>query len=1018
MIPQISQAPGLVQVVLNFLQALEQQGFTGDTATNYADRLTMATDNSIYQLLPDAVIFPRSTADVALMARLAAEPRFKSLIFTPRGGGTGTNGQSLNQGIVVDMSRYMNRIIEINPEQGWVRVEAGVIKDQLNEYLKPYGYFFSPELSTSNRATLGGMINTDASGQGSLVYGKTSDHVLGVRAVLLGGDILDTQAMPTALAEELGRAQTTLGRVYHTVLERCREQRALILEKFPKLNRFLTGYDLRHVFNDSLSEFDLTRILCGSEGTLAFITEARLDITPLPKVRRLVNVKYDSFDSALRSAPFMVEAQALSVETVDSRVLNLAREDIVWHSVRELITDVPDKTMLGLNIVEFAGDDEALIDQRVEALCARLDEFMAQEQGGIIGWQVCRDLSGVERIYAMRKKAVGLLGNAKGLAKPIPFAEDTCVPPEHLADYIAEFRALLDGHGLSYGMFGHVDAGVLHVRPALDMCDPQQEVLMKRISDEVVALTARYGGLLWGEHGKGFRAEYSPAFFGETLYDELRRIKAAFDPDNRLNPGKICAPYGLDAPMMKVDAVKRGTFDRQIPLAVRTSWRGAMECNGNGLCFNFDVKSPMCPSMKITSNRIHSPKGRATLVREWLRLLSDRGVDPLALEKALPQKRASLRSLIERTRNSWHADRGEYDFSHEVKEAMSGCLACKACSTQCPIKIDVPEFRSRFLQLYHTRYLRPVRDHLIATVESYAPLMARAPKTFNFFMSQPWVRSLSKRHIGMVDLPLLSTPTLQQQLVGHRSAGMTLEELERLTEAEKARTVLVVQDPFTSYYDAQVVADFVRLCEKLGFQPVVLPFSPNGKAQHIKGFLQRFARTARKTADFLNRVAALGMPMVGVDPALVLCYRDEYKQTLGETRGEFHVQLVHEWLTTALAERPASPVGGEPWYLFGHCTEVTALPGTAGQWAAIFAKFGAKLEGVNVGCCGMAGTYGHEVKNHANSLGIYELSWHQAMQRLPRTRCLATGYSCRSQVKRIEGSGVRHPLQALLGMIV
>ncbi|EOV9571088.1 FAD-binding and (Fe-S)-binding domain-containing protein [Cronobacter turicensis] len=1018
MIPQISQAPGLVQTVLNFLQALEQQGFTGDTATNYADRLTMATDNSIYQLLPDAVIFPRSTADVALMARLAAEPRFKSLIFTPRGGGTGTNGQALNQGIVVDMSRYMNRIIEINPEQGWVRVEAGVIKDQLNEYLKPYGYFFSPELSTSNRATLGGMINTDASGQGSLVYGKTSDHVLGVRAILLGGDILDTQAMPTALAEELGRAQTSLGRVYHTVFERCREQRALILEKFPKLNRFLTGYDLRHVFNDSLSEFDLTRILCGSEGTLAFITEARLDITPLPKVRRLVNVKYDSFDSALRSAPFMVEAQALSVETVDSRVLNLAREDIVWHSVSELITDVPDKTMLGLNIVEFAGDDEALIDQRVEALCARLDEFMAQAQGGIIGWQVCRDLAGVERIYAMRKKAVGLLGNAKGLAKPIPFAEDTCVPPEHLADYIAEFRALLDGHGLSYGMFGHVDAGVLHVRPALDMCDPQQEVLMKRISDEVVALTARYGGLLWGEHGKGFRAEYSPAFFGETLYDELRRIKAAFDPDNRLNPGKICAPYGLDAPMMKVDAVKRGTFDRQIPLAVRTSWRGAMECNGNGLCFNFDVKSPMCPSMKITSNRIHSPKGRATLVREWLRLLSDRGVDPLALEKALPQKRASLRSLIERTRNSWHADRGEYDFSHEVKEAMSGCLACKACSTQCPIKIDVPEFRSRFLQLYHTRYLRPVRDHLIATVESYAPLMARAPKTFNFFMSQPWVRTLSERHIGMVDLPLLSTPTLQQQLVGHRSAGMTLEELERLPEAEKARTVLVVQDPFTSYYDAQVVADFVRLCEKLGFQPVVLPFSPNGKAQHIKGFLQRFARTARKTADFLNRVAALGMPLVGVDPALVLCYRDEYKQTLGEARGEFHVQLVHEWLTTALAERPAAPVGGESWYLFGHCTEVTALPGTAGQWAAIFAKFGAKLEGVNVGCCGMAGTYGHEVKNHANSLGIYELSWHQAMQRLPRARCLATGYSCRSQVKRIEGSGVRHPLQALLGMIV
>ena len=1017
MIPQISQAPGVVQLVLNFLQALEQQGFTGDTATSYADRLTMATDNSIYQLLPDAVVFPRSTSDVALIARLAAEARFNSLIFTPRGGGTGTNGQALNQGIIVDMSRYMNRIMEINPEEGWVRVEAGVIKDQLNQYLKPFGYFFAPELSTSNRATLGGMINTDASGQGSLVYGKTSDHVLGVRAVLLGGDILDTQPVPVELAQTLGTANTAVGRIYRPVFERCRENRELIIEKFPKLNRFLTGYDLRHVFNDEMTEFDLTRVLTGSEGTLAFITEARLDITRLPKVRRLVNVKYDSFDSALRNAPFMVDARALSVETVDSKVLNLAREDIVWHSVSELITDVPDKTLLGLNIVEFAGDDGELIDSQVTSLCARLDSLIAQGEGGVIGWQICDDLAGIERIYAMRKKAVGLLGNAKGAAKPIPFAEDTCVPPEHLADYIVEFRALLDSHGLSYGMFGHVDAGVLHVRPALDMCDPQQEILMKKISDDVVALTAKYGGLLWGEHGKGFRAEYSPAFFGEQLYAELRKVKAAFDPDNRLNPGKICPPEGVDAPMKQVDDVKRGSFDRQIPIAVRTSWRGAMECNGNGLCFNFDAKSPMCPSMKISGDRIHSPKGRATLVREWLRLLADRGVDPVKLEKEMPEKRASLRSLIERTRNSWHARKGEYDFSHEVKEAMSGCLACKACSTQCPIKIDVPDFRSRFLQLYHTRYLRPMRDHLVATVESYAPLMARAPKTFNFFMSQPWVRSLSKKHIGMVDLPLLSAPSLQRQMVGHASANLTLEQLEQFSDEQKAKTVLVVQDPFTSYYDAQVVADFVRLVEKLGLQPVVLPFSPNGKAQHIKGFLQRFAKTARKTADFLNRVSQLGMPMVGVDPALVLCYRDEYKQVLGDKRGDFHVMLVHEWLPSALEKVESRVVSGAPWYLFGHCTEVTALPTSPGQWAGIFARLGARLENVSVGCCGMAGTYGHEVKNHANSLGIYELSWHQAMQRLPRSRCLAAGYSCRSQVKRVEGNGVRHPLQALLEII-
>ncbi|PJZ07250.1 hypothetical protein PRCB_00865 [Pantoea rodasii] len=1017
MIPQISQAPGLVQLVLTFLQSLQEQGFTGDTATSYADRLSLSTDNSIYQLLPDAALFPRSTADVALIARMAGESRFNSLVFTPRGGGTGTNGQSLNQGIVVDMSRYMNRILEINTEQGWVRVEAGVIKDQLNAWLKPYGFFFSPELSTSNRATLGGMINTDASGQGSLVYGKTSDHVEGLRAVLLGGDILDTRAMPTELAEQLAATPTAEGRIYNVVLNRCRNQRDLILEKFPKLNRFLTGYDLRHVFSDDLQTFNLTRLLCGAEGTLAFITEARLDITPIPKVRRLVNIKYDSFDSALRNAPFMVEAKALSVETVDSKVLNLAREDIVWHSVHELITDVPDKEMLGLNIVEFAGDDGELIEKQVSNLCARLDELMMSQQGGVIGYQLCNDLGGIERIYNMRKKAVGLLGNAKGRAKPIPFVEDTAVPPEQLADYIVDFRALLDSHGLSYGMFGHVDAGVLHVRPALDMCDPQQEMLMKQISDEVVALTARYGGLLWGEHGKGFRAQYSPEFFGETLFNELRAIKAAFDPDNRLNPGKICTPLGSHEPMMQVDAVKRGSYDRQIPVTVRNEWRGAMECNGNGLCFNFDARSPMCPSMKITRNRIHSPKGRATLTREWLRLLSEQGVDPLQLEQALPQQGASLRTLIQRTRNSWHAKQGEYDFSHEVKEAMSGCLACKACSTQCPIKIDVPGFRSRFLQLYHTRYLRPMSDHLVATVESYAPLMAKAPKVFNFFLKQPWVRDLSKTHIGMVDLPLLSSPSLKQQLGGHPAMNLTLEQLEAMDAAQRENCVLVVQDPFTSYYEAQLVTDFVKLIEKLGYRPVLLPFSPNGKAQHVKGFLQRFARTAGKTAEFLNRVARLGMPMVGVDPATVLCYRDEYREVLGEQRGEFQVQLVHEWLQQALDARAVQTASGEAWYLFAHCTEVTALPSTPNQWQDIFARFGARLENVNVGCCGMAGTYGHESKNLENSLGIYELSWHPQLQKLPRQRCLATGFSCRSQVKRAEGNGMRHPLQALLEMM-
>ncbi|HDT3149768.1 TPA: FAD-binding oxidoreductase [Morganella morganii subsp. morganii] len=1021
MIPRLTQSPQVSPAVERYIHALNESGFTGDTTTRYGDRLTLATDNSIYQLLPQAIVFPRSTADVILVMRLAAQDEFRSVTFTPRGGGTGTNGQSLNNGVVIDLSRYMNRILEINPEQGWVRAEAGVIKDQLNAYLKPYGYFFAPELSTSNRATLGGMINTDASGQGSLVYGKTSDHVLGLRSVLLNGDLLDTAPLPVSEARRCAQEESAAGELYRTTLESCETHRQTILESFPKLNRFLTGYDLRHVFSDDMQTFDLTRILTGSEGTLAVITEAKLNITPIPEVRRLVNVKYDAFDSALRNAPFMVEAQALSVETVDSKVLNLAREDIVWHSVSELITDVPDKTLLGLNIVEFCGDDEALIDGQVAALCERLDSLMANNEAGVIGYQVCRELSGIERIYAMRKKAVGLLGNSKGAAKPIPFVEDTCVPPEHLADYITDFRALLDSHHLEYGMFGHVDAGVLHVRPALDMCSPEQEMLMKQISDDIVALTAKYGGLLWGEHGKGFRAQYSEAFFGDTLYRELRRIKGAFDPENRLNPGKICAPLTSDAPMMQVDAIKRGTYDRTIPVEVRNTFSGAMNCNGNGLCFNFDVKSPMCPSMKVTQSRFHSPKGRAGLVREWLRLLAEQGTDPALLSQAVPQNRISLRGLIEKIGNTRRASRGEYDFSHEVKESMSGCLACKACSTQCPIKIDVPEFRARFLALYHGRYLRPLRDHLVANVEAGAPLMAKAPKVFNFFLKQSWVQKLSEKTVGMTDLPLLSSPSLKQQLAGSNAVSVTLEMLESMSEEQRraGRYLFIVQDPFTSYFDAKVVADFAALTEKLGFQPVLLPFSPNGKAQHIKGFLARFARTANKTADFLNRVARLGCPMAGVDPALVLCYRDEYKTVLPPEKQQFRVMLVHEFLTEYADLLPVKDISEDtpPWYLFSHCTEATALPDSVKIWQNLFRRFGATLQSVSTGCCGMAGTYGHEMPNLARSKGIYQLSWAQPYQSLPSERCLTTGYSCRSQVKRMEGKVMLHPLQALLTLV-
>ncbi|MDA0143946.1 FAD-binding and (Fe-S)-binding domain-containing protein [Vibrio sp. RW] len=1007
MLPRLQLNADVDPVVVRFLDDLKTVGFTGDIESQYSSRLAVATDNSVYQQLPQAVILPKTTHDVALIGKVGSKSAYERVTFSPRGGGTGTNGQSLTKGVVVDLSRYMNKVLEINENEGWVRVQSGVVKDQLNDAVRPYGYFFSPDLSTSNRATIGGMVNTDASGQGSLKYGKTSDHVLSLQAVFADGSCLES---------DLSHGLPVEGEFAHHALAVteavCREKRAQILNKFPPLNRFLTGYDLKNAINEQDDSFDLTRVLCGAEGSLAFITEAKLNLTPIPKARTLVNVKYNTFDSALRNAPFMVEAKALSVETVDSRVLNLAKQDIVWHTVSDLLMDVPNKEMLGINMVEFAGQDEAEVEQQVQALTAQLETMVETEDAGVIGFQVCSDLASIGRIYNMRKKAVGLLGAAKGRAKPVAFAEDTCVPPENLADFISEFRVLLDSKELNYGMFGHVDAGVLHVRPALDLCDPMQEALMHEVSDEVVKLVAKYGGLMWGEHGKGFRSEYGPDFFGEELFTELRRVKAAFDPHNKMNPGKICTPLDSDAELVKVTDTKRGFYDRQIDVQVRDSFKQAMECNGNGLCFNYDTSSPMCPSMKVTADRRHSPKGRAGLVREWLRQLTEQGVDILDLEQEALKDNTPVKTMVERVRNTMNK-RHEYDFSHEVHEAMNGCLACKACASQCPIKVDVPSFRSRFLNIYYSRYQRPAKDYLVANIESMLPLMAKAPKVVNAALGQKWVQSATAKTVGYVDAPLMSVPTLKNRLASKELQLFDLQYLEGLSSDQKKQHVLIVQDPFTSFYDAEVVEDFVTLAQKLGKTPVLLPFKPNGKALHIKGFLSRFAREAKSTSDFLSMVADIGIPLVGVDPALVLCYRDEYVEILADKRGDFDVLTVHEWLMPSLGEFEARSTSEEMWYLFAHCTEKTKMPNAEKEWGAIFKHFGAELTSVPVGCCGMAGTFGHEVDKLQMSKDIFSLSWKPRMQDLPKERCLVTGYSCRSQVKRFEGEKLAHPLQAL-----
>ncbi|WP_457790709.1 D-2-hydroxyglutarate dehydrogenase YdiJ [Pseudomonas sp. PL-6] len=1008
MIAQIAPPAALTRHYRAFLDSLRQAGFQGEIASDHGSRTVLATDNSIYQRLPQAALFPRHEEDVRLLASLAAQAQYRDIVLTPRGGGTGTNGQSLTHGLVVDLSRHMNRILELDVERRQVRVQAGVVKDQLNSALKAHGLFFAPELSTSNRATIGGMINTDASGQGSCTYGKTRDHVLALETILLGGERLRSRPLGDAELQQRLAVTGRSGAVHRAVLQVHEQHTELIEQRFPKLNRCLTGYDLAHV-READGRFNLNSILCGSEGSLGFIVEATLNVLPIPRHSVLVNVSYASFMDALRDAQVLMAMAPLSIETVDSRVLDLAMQDIVWHEVAEYFPADPAVATQGINLVEFSGDDADALDARVALFIEHLERDPGVRR---IGHTLARGAAAVKRVYAMRKRAVGLLGNVQGEVRPQPFVEDTAVPPEKLADFIAEFRALLDGHQLQYGMFGHVDAGVLHVRPALDMKDPVQAALVRPISDAVAKLTHKYGGLLWGEHGKGLRSEYAAQFFGE-LYPALQAIKGAFDPFNQLNPGKIATPPGAADELLKVDGVPlRGELDRQIDERVWRSFGTAVHCNGNGACYNYDPADAMCPSWKATRERIQSPKGRASLLREWLRLQGQAGVDVLqAAERS--RGLATLRTLPARIRNSLAKRRGEADFSHEVFAAMSGCLACKSCAGQCPVKVNVPEFRSRFLELYHSRYLRPLKDYLIGSLEFSIPYFAKLPWLYNGLIRLGASQALLRRYAGMVDSPLLSRFELKATLRRWDVLEATPENLRRLTAARRERSVILVQDAFTRYFDTEVLADLIEVLSRLGVQVLLAPFLPNGKPLQVLGFLDAFDKAARRNAAMLNALSGHGVQLVGLDPAMTLVYRQEYRKLLGDVAPT--VLLPQEWLAQKLDTldfKVTDP--GEDYYLLGHCTEKTNAPAATALWAQVFGHLGLNLKSLALGCCGMSGTYGHEAANRQTSEQIYDLSWRERVEGgIDPARLLANGYSCRSQADRLSALSLSHPIQAL-----
>lgn len=1020
MIPSVRNLNKIPKLYADYLNDLSDSDFSGDIGSSYSDRLLCATDNSVYQSMPYAVIFPKSVFDVQIALKLGYNYKNKGIIFTARGGGTGTNGQSLNKGVIIDMSRYMKKIISIDAKALEANVEVGVIKDELNDALAPYDLFFSPELSTSSRATLGGMISNDAAGQGSLKYGRTSDHVKSLRAVLVDGSVETFGEIKGKDLEQYTKKEGLVGKIYQQIYDLLKINADKVEQIFPKLNRFLTGYDLYHAYNKETDTLNIARLITGAEGTLAVVTDVTVTLTPKPSYRGLLVIKYQDFIFALKHANQLIESGALSVETVDSTVLNLAKKDVVWHQVKDYIQDVEGATIEGINIVEFASLDKDKEIKLINQLYQEVQNLSVGFTNGILGAQIVDTQEGISAVYGMRKKAVGLLGSMASDKKLVAFVEDTVVPPQNLPDYIVEFRALLDNIGVTYGMFGHVDTGLMHVRPALDLTLEEDKQKLLKISDGVANLVQKYQGQMWGEHGRGYRASYAPLFFKE-LYPVIRQVKEIFDKDNVLNPHKVCVPLHSTEDVVSVNSPMRGDFDKQIPLSVRQSFEGALSCNGNGQCFTYKTQELMCPSYRYTQDHVRSPKGYSSLMREWLRQLSMQGVNVNTLEEICDTQKFSVFNFMKRCFNTIF---DKSDYNHEYKKHIQTCVSCKSCKTQCPAHVNAADLNSRFLSMYYTRYLRPSLDLLTLNAEKVIPILSKYPKIVNPIFESDLNKTILKKFFKFVDMPLFDKIPFTKAC---KQEGF--EELSLKKALNSDFETIIVLDPFTKAYDVKGLIAFARLLRRFGQKVAFLRPYVNGKLNVIRGDRHGFIKHAIKQSSRLELLASKGKTLVGYDPALTISYRDEYKAILGKRRGYFEVLLPEELLVKLLQTKEANTIlaklesklehhsqlnfYNKPFYLFCHCTENALLPTATNMWVDILNKFKLELKVVKVSCCGMAGLFGHMSENQDESYKTYNKAWKEHIKKYDLARCLITGFSCRQQVQRMEQSRAYHPLDII-----
>ena len=926
--------------------------------TDPVSRVVYATDNSIYQVEPHGVLLADNADHVArfLAANHKATNRRP---IVARGAGTGTNGQSLTDGVMIEVKRRMNQLIELDVANRTAVVQPGMVTAALNAELKPHGLFWAPHTSTLNRATVGGMISTDAAGKGSLVHGRAHRHVIGLDVILDDGTPFRAEAIPVAEAELLAANNDRVGRLWRSLLDLPLSEGADY--GLPELARGFSGYGIDRVRRDGL--IDPVPLLCGAEGTLGVITAATIKLTPIPANTVLIVAGYDSFADALDDSVDLAVTRPTAIESFDETTLERGRSSPAWPALGELVGDRRGSVLL----LEFSGDDDPDLTEVIAALGA---------SGRSYGHRIVTDGGEQAEAWKVRADAVGLLakvatGGAGMSARPTAMVEDCAVPVAAMPSFIRGFRSVLDGFGLEYGMFGHADVGCVHVRPALDLTDPGHETLVRQVTDRVVELVSEHGGILWGEHGRGFRGDVVDAFLTPDTIQIMRAVKAAFDPDDLLNPGKLYRPLGSEEPIVALDAPPlRGTINRKVSLEVRQEFSDAFACNGNGLCHHYGGAEVMCPSYKASGDPALSPKGRADLMRAWL------------AEEGTPSEGRGGGQALEEA----------------LAENLEQCLSCSACSGHCPVEVDIPELKSQFFERYYRNRRRPLSHTLLSRFESLAGLSKLAPGPL-----AAWGAKVAGPLLGLVDLPIPQA--------GPRPSGGKPDVQTFSPDAPS--DLVLLPDVFTSTLEPATLSVAAKVLQQLGYSVTVSRFVPSGKFDHVKGRRAAFTKAGQAQAELVREILDAGATPVVIEPAVALLHNHEYQAAVdGYPTG---VRYLAEVISDRI-DRIETVTGIREVTLMGHCTERATGPGWLPAWASILEAAGHTVTTPDVGCCGMAGIFGHEKSNQAMSRRLFAMTWadHVAKGRTDTNRVVAaTGYSCRSQTKRLAGDSLPHPIHLL-----